>query len=132
MYDRKKVLIVDDDEDARAFVEAILASTGWETVQAESGEEALDLADAGGFDLVLLDVSMRGIDGFEVFRRLRTNYLTKDIPVIMLTAVNSAPGGEAHSSDSMAATLGVSGPDGFVDKPVDADFLMYTIGGVVG
>lgn len=132
MYDRKKVLIVDDDEDARAFVEAVLTSTGWDTLQAESGEEALDLADRESLDLIILDVTMPGIDGFEVFRRLRSGHATKHVPVIMLTGVNALTDGEKHSSESMVATLGVDGPNGFVDKPVDADYLMYTIGGVLG
>jgi CheY-like chemotaxis protein len=132
MYDRKKVLIVDDDEDARSFVEAILTSTGWDTLHAENGEDALDLAERESVDLIILDVAMPGMNGFEVFRRLRTSYTTKDVPIIMLTGINSSESGEKHSRESMVASLGVAGPDGFVDKPVDADFLMYTIGGVLG
>ncbi|MBI5092130.1 MAG: hypothetical protein HZB26_06745 [Candidatus Hydrogenedentes bacterium] len=52
MYDRKKVLIVDDDEDARSFVEAILSSKDWDTFQATTGEEALDIANRETPDLV--------------------------------------------------------------------------------
>ena len=132
MYDKKRVLIVDDDEDARSFVEAVLHSTGWETLCADNGEAALDVAGRESLDLIILDVTMPGIDGFEVFRRLRTGHATSSIPVIMLTAVNATTGGQRHTADTMSVELGVEGPNGFVDKPVDADFLMYTIGGVLG
>lgn len=132
MYDRKKVLIVDDDEDARSFVEAILSSKDWDTFQATTGEEALDIANRETPDLVILDVSMPGMDGFEVLHRLRTDFLTKDIPVIMLTAVNTLSNEAQHTAESVGLRLGVEAPNGFVDKPVDADYLMYTIGGVLG
>ena len=126
-----RILIVDDDETIRAYVEAIMASKGWEAVTGTTGRDAVELAEQELPDLIILDVLMPVMDGFEAFKELRKNYLTKDIPVIMLTAVNQE-GQACHDEVSMERELGVDRPEGFVNKPVDPDFLMNTIFGVVG
>ena len=129
----KRVLIVDDDSDVRLFVQAIMENAGWECLEARHGEEALDMTEAEAPDLVILDVNMPVMDGFEAFRRLRDNPLTEEIPIIMLTGINMEhPDGRTYTAEDMELAFDVSRPEGFVDKPVDADFLLNSIMGVMG
>lgn len=133
MFERpRKVLIVDDDESARAFVEAIMSSRGWVAVEGRTGVDALELAASEAPDLVLLDVAMPVMDGFEAFRRLRSNEKTKGIPIIMLTAINEIDPSERRDEHWMGKKFGVGRPEAFVEKPVDPEFLLNTIFGVVG
>lgn len=83
-----RVLVVDDDEQNREVLMRRLQREGYQTVPAESGQRALDLMDQGGFDLVLLDVLMPGIDGYEVLTRLKDRETTRDVPVIMVSALD--------------------------------------------
>jgi len=83
----KRILIVDDEEDICQVVQASLEEFGgWQTLLAHSGAEGLTVAQAEHPDAILLDVSMPGMDGFEMFAKLRSNPVTQDIPVILLTS----------------------------------------------
>jgi CheY-like chemotaxis protein len=128
----KKVLIVDDDEGVRLFVDAIMAGEGWHCVEGRTGQDALDLADSEKPDLIILDVNMPLMDGFEAFRKLRDSPFTQDIPIIMLTAINIEGDGEQFDEHKMEQKFGVVGPEGFVEKPVDANFLLQSVMGVMG
>ncbi|HIJ65819.1 MAG TPA: response regulator [Candidatus Hydrogenedentes bacterium] len=128
----RKVLIVDDDESARAFVQAIMSSHGWRTVEGKNGSEGVDLAESEKPDLILLDVTMPVMDGFEAFCKLRSGVFTKDIPIIMLTGINDIAEEERCSEEWMENKFGVTRPEAFIDKPVDANFLLNTIFGVMG
>ncbi len=128
----RRVLIVDDDETARMFVQAVMEGLGWQTLEARDGEEGLDLAVSEQPDLIILDVSMPGRDGMDVFHDLRTNHFTEKIPIIFLTAVNSRKDGVCYTPEEIEAAYGVPGPEGFVDKPVDGAFLTKCVMGVVG
>jgi DNA-binding response OmpR family regulator len=105
-----RILIVDDGCENRDLLQVILGWEGFLVRTAASGEEALvDLANEPT-DLVLLDVMMPGIDGYEVVTRMRANPATKDIRVIMLSAL----------TDSAARARALSaGADGVLPKPVD-------------
>ena len=81
---RERLLLVDDEENLRTMLEAALAHHGYEVVTAANGRDAMDLAKRELPDLILLDVMMPDIDGFEVCRRLRAEYVKT--PVIFLTA----------------------------------------------
>jgi DNA-binding response OmpR family regulator len=82
-------LVVDDDQLLLRLVELNLGKIGIEVLLADNGEEALKLASERRPDLVLLDIMMPTMDGYEVLRRLKENENTSDIPVIMLTARSS-------------------------------------------
>ena len=83
----KRLLLVEDEQDIRRVAEVSLTRIGkFEVVTAASGEEALVKAAAGGFDGVLLDVRMPGMDGPATLAELRQKPETKDIPVVFLTA----------------------------------------------
>ena len=104
------ILVVDDDPDIARFVEVNLRSAGFDVAVATDGEEALRRADEIRPDLVLLDVMMPRVDGFEVAQRLRRNPRTANTCIIMLTA-------KAQSSDKV---LGLTaGADDYIIKPFD-------------
>ena len=78
-----KILLVEDEEKLARFVELELVHEGYEVTKSGNGREALDLAVAGSFDLILLDIMLPGLNGLEVLRRLQKE---KEVPVILLTA----------------------------------------------
>ena len=85
----KRILIVDDEPVNRRVLENHLQLAGYEVTEVNSGREALDLLDQNMvFDLILLDVMMPGMSGFEVCEKIRKKYLTSELPVVMLTAKN--------------------------------------------
>jgi two-component system, OmpR family, alkaline phosphatase synthesis response regulator PhoP len=83
---KPRILAVDDEEDIRELVRYNLEKEGFEVSTAESGESALELIRSGRPDLVLLDLMLPGMDGFEVCRILKRNADTSAIPIVMLTA----------------------------------------------
>lgn len=85
----KKVLVIDDEQEILSVLDFRLSSWGYETVSALSGVEGLKIAADQRPDLVLLDVMMPGMDGFEVLKQLKGSEKTRDIPVIMLTVISA-------------------------------------------
>ena len=81
----KTVLVVDDEEQNRKLLNAILKRKGYNVLEAENGEIALKLIQSSAVDIVILDIIMPGMDGYEVCDRIKTNPNTKDIPVLILT-----------------------------------------------
>lgn len=79
----QKILIVEDEEKIARFVELELKHEGYGVEKAYDGRTGLALAESGGYDLILLDIMLPGINGIEILRRIRRN---SDVPVIMLTA----------------------------------------------
>ncbi len=103
-----RVLIVDDEPLNLQLLEALLGPLNYEVIRASNGPDALHLVARAEVDLVLLDVMMPGMDGFEVCRRIKQNDMTRLIPVVLLTGM-----------DSMDARLaGIeAGADDFLTKP---------------
>jgi diguanylate cyclase (GGDEF)-like protein len=110
MDNKPTLLIVDDIADNRAILARRLGRQGFPTVEAESGEQALELIGERRFDLVLLDVMMPGLNGVEVLKRIRTKHAPMQLPVIMVTA-------KADGSD-VAESL-EAGANDYITKPVD-------------
>jgi len=111
----KKILTIDDEEDFASFMKMNLELRGdYEVDTAFNGEDGLRLAEKNGPDIVLLDISMPQMDGFEVLKRLRKNVKTKAIPVIMVTA----------RSDDAAMMKALKLHDaGYIIKPVKIEEL---------
>ena len=86
-----RILLVDDRPENLLALEAILASLGQELVRATSGEEALRALLADEYAVILLDVQMPGMDGFETAAHIKRRERTRDIPIIFLTAINREP-----------------------------------------
>src|SRR5262245_44921352 len=105
------ILIVDDHLAGRNTLEALLLSPDYQLIFASNGPEALAQAAEFRPDLVLLDVMMPGMDGFEVCRRLRADARLAEVPVVMVTALDDR--------DSRLQGLEV-GADDFISKPFDA------------
>lgn len=103
------ILIVDDDPTARQVAQAILSTLDYRFAQASSGAAALQALEAEEPDLVLLDVMMPGIDGFEVCRRIRKLTTRAYLPIMMVTALDTA--------QDLARGLN-AGADDFISKPV--------------
>jgi signal transduction histidine kinase len=104
------ILVVDDEIQSRRLLEALLRPEGYLTQSAASGEEALTLIAQRAPDLILLDIMMPGMDGYEVASILKANPATSNIPIIMLTAL----------TDRSACLAGLkAGAEEFLTKPVD-------------
>ena len=117
MSDAARILVVDDVPENVRLLDAILSSHGYDVLPAADGRTALELAATAGPDLVLLDVLMPDVDGYEVCRRLRERDETAVLPVIMLTA-----------SDGQEKTKAIdAGADDFIPKPFDRDELLTRI-----
>src|ERR1700688_3897756 len=105
-----RVLIVDDERHNRQLLEAMLESEGFLLQTAASGEEALAMVALQAPDLILLDIMMPGMDGYQVASTIKGNPATKNIPVIIITALD----------DRKARMLGLNaGAEDFLTKPVD-------------
>ncbi|MFY1619887.1 SpoIIE family protein phosphatase [Micromonospora sp. WMMD736] len=112
-----RILVVDDNADLREHVTRLLSPT-WEVVTASDGREALTLARAGGFDLVLSDVMMPRLDGFGLVGALRADPRTRDVPIVLLSA-------RAGSAESVAG-LAV-GADDYLTKPFSGQELIARV-----
>lgn len=106
----KKILIVDDNQDSRELVAKVLKNKGYQTTEAADGEEALERAVSEKPDLILLDISIPKIDGYEVARRLKSQEEFRDIPIIALTA---------HAMKGNREKVIVEGFEGYISKPID-------------
>ncbi len=116
------ILVIDDDPIAREVVERLLDGLGHVVRVATTGTDALATATEVQPDLVLLDVMMPGIDGYEVCRRMRADPLLCDVPIIIVTALD----------DRMARMAGIeAGADDFISKPVDAVELRARVGTIL-
>ena len=88
-----RVLIVDDEPRNRKLLEVMLKPEGYQLLSAGNGEEALVLVDQQPPDLILLDVMMPGMDGYQVTGKIKANLATKNIPVILITALDDRNAG---------------------------------------
>lgn len=117
-----RVLIVDDIPTNVRLLEARLSAEYFEVLTANSGPEALGICDTADIDIILLDVMMPGMDGFEVCRRLKANPRTHHVPVLMITALD-------QPSDRVKGLE--AGADDFLTKPVDDTQLMARVKSLV-
>lgn len=116
----RKVLLADDSREIRALTAAALTETdAIEVIEAEDGETALSVARRNVPDLILLDINMPGMDGFEVLRELRVDPRTADIPVIFVSA--DPPNGFDRVDNA-----------GFIQKPFDPIELLQKVQAAFG
>jgi CheY-like chemotaxis protein len=104
------ILIVDDDERNRKLLDVFTRADGYRTISSKNGAEALALAASCKPRLILLDLMMPGMDGFEVVRHLKENPVTQAIPVLIVSALDDI-------ASQQRITAG--GVDDFIHKPVD-------------
>lgn len=105
-----KILYIEDDPINKFLVKKVLSSSGFEVFEASNGEEGIKMAENVMPNLILMDMQMPGLDGYEATRRIRKNETMNGLPIIALTA-HALPG---DKEKCLAA-----GCDGFIAKPID-------------
>ena len=105
-----KILCVDDNDTNLFMITTILERAGFEACTAKDGESGIAAAETERPDLILMDVQMPGIDGFEATRRIKADPMTRHIPVIALSA---------HGEAEKAVEIRESGCDAYVTKPLN-------------
>lgn len=116
--DRKTVLVVDDNRDNRVILSTILDSAGYRVYQASDGEEAVRLVRRGGVDVVLMDICMPGMDGWQATSAIRADPETAQVPVIAVTALSSHRG---------RPLLETGDWDGVLLKPIPLQEVLETV-----
>lgn len=104
------ILLVEDVEDNRELARFLLENEGYTVVEAHDGQEAIAVAGTQPFALVLMDLSLPVLDGWEAARRLRANPATAGMPIVALTA---------HAMTGDEARVLAAGFDGYIPKPID-------------
>ncbi len=120
---RKKILCIEDEPDMIELVRLILERKGFDFRGADSGQVGLDMIRDEKPDLVLLDLMMPGMDGWEVYRQLKADAELKDIPVIVVTA-------KAQSIDRVLG-LHIARVDAYITKPFGPQELLDSIGNIL-
>lgn len=118
-----RILIVDDEPRNRLLLDAIVGSEGHQSLHAASGADALALAGSESPDLVLLDLMMPAMDGFQVVRQLKANAGTRALPILVVSALDDP----AVRQRAIA-----SGADDFLRKPVDRWQLLARVRSLLG
>jgi len=113
-----RILVVEDHEDNRRILRDLLTSAGYETIEAVTGEEGVALADTHHPDLILMDIQLPGLDGYEATRRIKANPALRHIPVIAVTSY-------ALSGDDVKARE--AGCDAYVTKPFSPRALLAKV-----
>jgi len=114
----KRILSVEDQEDNRRIIRDLLTSVGYEMIEASDGESGVRLAEEQRPDLILMDIQLPGIDGYEATRRIKARAELHDIPIIVVTSY-------ALSGDDAKAKA--AGSDAYVAKPFSPRDLLATI-----
>ena len=119
----KRILVVEDQEDNRRIMRDLLASAGYELIEAADGEAGVRLAEAERPDLILMDIQLPVLDGYEATRRIKQNPELRAIPIVVVTSY-------ALSGDDVKAMQ--AGSDAYVAKPFSPRELLATIRKLLG
>jgi CheY-like chemotaxis protein len=114
-----RVIVVDDEQDTRDFLQMVLEDAGAEVLLATGGEEGLELAGREQFDIMTLDLSMPGRNGVEVFRELRNDPALQERPICIVTGHSELRG--------LLYERSARPPEGFLNKPVEPEMLVGTL-----
>ena len=116
---RKRVLCIEDHPDMIELIRLILGRHGFDVDGAEGGREGLKAMQENPPDLVLLDIMMPDMDGWEVYRQIRADYKLKDIPIVVVTA-------KAQSIDKVLG-LHIAKVEDYVTKPFGPQELLWSV-----
>ena len=116
--EKARILLVEDNEANLLMTQDYLESYGYQVISARDGDEALTMMDENPPDLVLMDIQMPGMDGFEVLRRIRLQPRFASVPIIALTAL-AMPGDRERCLEA--------GANEYLSKPVELKFLLYAV-----
>jgi len=121
MASGKKILIVDDEEDIRTYLSALLADQGFETILAKDGEEAWKQVEANSPDLITLDISMPEKSGIKFYREMKADDRWKRIPIIIVTGVSE------DMRKFLSSRHQVPPPEGYLAKPINREEILTLI-----
>jgi CheY-like chemotaxis protein len=121
MASRKKILIVDDEEDIRTYLSTLLGDEGFETLLAKDGEEAWKQVGANSPDLITLDISMPEKSGIKFYREMKADNRWKKIPIIIVTGVSE------DMRKFLSSRHQVPPPEGYLSKPVNREEILALI-----
>ncbi len=114
----KRILVIEDQEDNRKILRDLLTSAGFDPLEATTGEEGVRLAETERPDLILMDIQLPDLDGYEATRRIKASPGLQPIPIIAVTSY-------ALSGDDVKARA--AGCDGYVTKPFSPRTLLATV-----
>jgi two-component system, cell cycle response regulator DivK len=114
----KRVLVVEDQEDNRRILRDLLTSVGYEVVEAVTGEDGVRMAETQTPDLILMDIQLPGLDGYEATRRIKGHAALRQIPIIAVTSY-ALSGDDARAFEA--------GCDAYVSKPYSPRALLAKI-----
>lgn len=114
----RRILVVEDQEDNRRILHDLLTSAGYEVIEALTGEDGVAVAESRRPDLILMDIQLPGLDGYEATRRIKANPALKRVPIIAVTSY-------ALSGDEAKARA--AGCDAYVTKPFSPRALLAVI-----
>ena len=114
----QRILVVDDQEDNRRILRDLLTASGFEVIEAKTGEESVALAEAQIPDLILMDIQLPGIDGYEATRQIKAKPALSATPLIVVTSY-------ALSGDEAKAFA--AGADAYVSKPFSPRALLAKV-----
>ena len=117
-----KLLLVEDFEDTRLFMRLELEDQGFNVFEAENGQIAVDIAIREKPDVILMDLTLPLMDGFEATKLIRQHDGLKNVPIIAVTA---------HQEDDFRSVARASGFDAYVTKPIDVNWLKELIAGLL-
>lgn len=118
-----KALIIEDNDDNMVLISFILKQGGYELLEARNGEDGVDLALKERPDVIILDIQLPGIDGYEVLRRIRTSEVDGSIPVIAMTS---------YAMTGDRERLLAAGCNGYIEKPIDPGRVLEQIRTILG
>ena len=121
---KKKILIVDDEMDMRIFLTALFETSGYEAIVTKDGRDGYRIAKEIAPDLIVLDIMMPGEGGVHMYRHLKTDKMLKEIPIIMLSAVEEKT--FLHYIKMLRIRLNdtIPQPDAYVEKPPEPEELL--------
>jgi two-component system cell cycle response regulator DivK len=117
---KKKILIIEDNEQNLYLTTYLLGKQDFDVVQARNGQKGLEVAASENPDLILLDIQLPVMDGYEVARRLKQAEETRSIPIIAVTSYAMAGDRE---------TILATGCEGYIEKPIDPDSFVEQVRG---
>jgi len=114
----KRILVIEDQADNRQILRDLLTNADFEVIEAENGEAGLAAAAAHKPDLILMDIQLPGMDGYEATRRLKADAMLRHVPVIAVTA---------HALSGAEQEARAAGCDGYISKPISPRQLLAKV-----
>ncbi len=119
----KRVLVVEDQEDNMQIMNDALASAGYQVIEAVTGSEGVAMAESDKPDLILMDVQLPGLDGYQATRRIKDNAALRHIPIIAVTS---------YALDGEESRAEEAGCDAYFSKPVSPRVLLAKVREFIG